>query len=31
VEGPRKAGWQAMQIERPKWDLWTVVRAVTGR
>jgi putative hydrolase of the HAD superfamily len=31
VEGPRKAGWQAMQIERPKRDLWTVVRAVTGR
>jgi len=31
VEGPRKAGWEAMQIERPKRDLWTVVRAVTGR
>jgi putative hydrolase of the HAD superfamily len=31
VEGPRKAGWQAMQIERPKRDLWTAVRAVTGR
>jgi putative hydrolase of the HAD superfamily len=31
VEGPRKAGWQAVQIERPKRDLWTVVRAVTGR
>ena len=31
VEGPRKVGWQAMQIERPKRDLWTVVRAVTGR
>jgi putative hydrolase of the HAD superfamily len=30
VEGPRKAGWQAMQIERPKRDLWTAVRAVTG-
>src|SRR5271155_2527882 len=23
VEGPRKAGWQAVQIERPKRDLWT--------
>jgi putative hydrolase of the HAD superfamily len=31
VEGPRKAGWQAVQIERPKRDLWTAVRAVTGR
>jgi putative hydrolase of the HAD superfamily len=31
VEGPRKAGWQAMQIERPKRDLWSAVRAVTGR
>jgi putative hydrolase of the HAD superfamily len=31
VEGPRKAGWQAMQIERPKKDLWTAVRAVTKR
>jgi putative hydrolase of the HAD superfamily len=31
VEGPKKAGWQAMQIERPKRDLWTAVRAVTKR
>ncbi len=31
VEGPRKAGWQALQIERPKRDLWAAVRAVTGR
>ncbi len=31
VEGPRKAGWQAQQIERPKRDLWTAVRAVTKR
>ena len=31
VEGPRRAGWQAMQIERPKRDLWTAVRAVTKR
>ncbi|HEV3272164.1 MAG TPA: HAD-IA family hydrolase [Candidatus Methylacidiphilales bacterium] len=31
VEGPRKAGWQAMQIERPKRDLWTAVRVATGR
>lgn len=30
VEGPRKAGWQAVQIERPKRDLWAAVRAVTG-
>jgi putative hydrolase of the HAD superfamily len=30
VEGPRKAGWQAAQIERPKRDLWSAVRAVTG-
>jgi putative hydrolase of the HAD superfamily len=31
VEGPRKAGWRAVQIERPKKDLWVAVRAVTGR
>lgn len=31
VEGPRKAGWQAVQIERPKHDLWAAVRAVTKR
>jgi putative hydrolase of the HAD superfamily len=31
VEGPRRAGWQAVQIERPKRDLWSAVRAVTGR
>ncbi len=31
VEGPRKAGWQAAQIERPKRDLWSAVRAVTKR
>jgi putative hydrolase of the HAD superfamily len=31
VEGPRKAGWHAVQIERPKRDLWAAVRAVTGR
>jgi putative hydrolase of the HAD superfamily len=31
VEGPRKAGWQAIQIERPKRDLWAAVRTVTGR
>ncbi|MCE0523293.1 MAG: HAD-IA family hydrolase [Methylacidiphilales bacterium] len=31
VEGPRKAGWQAVQVERPKRDLWMAVRAVTGR
>ena len=31
VEGPKRAGWQAVQIERPKRDLWSAVRAVTGR
>jgi putative hydrolase of the HAD superfamily len=31
VEGPRRAGWQAVQIERPKRDLWATVRAVTKR
>jgi putative hydrolase of the HAD superfamily len=31
VEGPKRAGWQAVQIERPKRDLWAAVRAVTGR
>lgn len=31
VEGPRRAGWQAAQIERPKRDLWTAVRTVTKR
>jgi putative hydrolase of the HAD superfamily len=31
VEGPRKAGWQAIQIERPKRDLWSAVRTVTKR
>jgi putative hydrolase of the HAD superfamily len=31
VSGPKKAGWQAVQIERPKRDLWSAVRAVTKR
>jgi putative hydrolase of the HAD superfamily len=31
IEGPKKAGWSAVQIERPKRDLWAVVRAVGGR
>jgi len=31
IEGPKKAGWQAIQIERPKRDLWAVVRALTGK
>ncbi len=31
VEGPKKAGWQAVQIERPKRDLWAAVRAITKR
>lgn len=31
IEGPRKAGWTAVQVERPKRDLWAVVRAIGGR
>lgn len=31
LEGPRKAGWQAVQIERPKRDLWTAVRTITKK
>jgi putative hydrolase of the HAD superfamily len=31
VEGPKKAGWRAVQIERPKRDLWAAVRAMTGK
>ncbi len=31
INGPKKAGWQALQIERPKKDLWTAVRAVAKR
>ena len=31
IEGPRKAGWKAVQIERPKKDLWAAVRAITGK
>jgi putative hydrolase of the HAD superfamily len=31
VEAPRKAGWRAVQIERPKRDLWAVVAALKGR
>jgi putative hydrolase of the HAD superfamily len=31
VEAPRKAGWQAIQVERPKRDLWAVVKALKGR
>ncbi len=31
LEGPRKAGWKAVQIERPKKDLWAAVRAATGK
>ena len=31
VEGPRKAGWRAVQIERPKRDLWAAVRALSKR
>jgi len=31
VEAPRKAGWKAVQIERPKHDLWATVRALSKR
>ncbi|MCE0498758.1 MAG: HAD hydrolase-like protein [Methylacidiphilales bacterium] len=31
VEEPRRVGWQAVQIERPKRDLWVAVRALNGR
>ena len=31
VDAPRKAGWQGLQIERPKRDLWSVVQALKGR
>jgi putative hydrolase of the HAD superfamily len=31
IEGPKRAGWQTLQIERPKRDLWAAVRAITKR
>lgn len=31
IEAPRKASWQALQIERPKRDLWSVVHALKRR
>jgi putative hydrolase of the HAD superfamily len=31
VEAPRKAGWQVLQIERPKRDLWSIIKALKGR
>lgn len=31
VDAPKKAGWQALQIERPKRDLWAVVSRLKGR
>jgi len=31
IEGPKRAGWQAIQIERPKRDLWAAVRAIAKR
>jgi putative hydrolase of the HAD superfamily len=31
VEAPRKAGWQALQIERPKHDLWSVIHLLKNR
>jgi putative hydrolase of the HAD superfamily len=30
VEAARKAGWEAVLIDRPKFDLWVVVRALSG-
>ena len=30
VEGARKAGWEAVLIDRPKTDLWAAVRALSG-
>lgn len=30
VEGARKAGWEAVLIDRPKSDLWVAVRALSG-
>ena len=29
IEGPRKAGWQTVQVERPKHDLWDVIRVIS--
>ena len=31
VEGPKRAGWNAAQIERPKRDLWQALRTVIKR
>ena len=31
VEGARKAGWEAVLIERPKTDLWAAVKALSGK
>ena len=30
VQGARKAGWDAIWIDRPKTDLWAVVRLISG-
>jgi putative hydrolase of the HAD superfamily len=30
VEAPRRVGWQVLQIDRPKGDLWAVVRSFKG-
>ncbi len=30
VDGARKAGWQAILIDRPKTDLWAAVRLLSG-
>jgi len=31
IEGPKRAGWQTLQVERPKRDLWSAVRAISKR
>lgn len=31
VDAPKKAGWQALQVERPKRDLWAVVPTLKTR
>ena len=30
VDGARKAGWQALHIDRPKTDLWATVKLLSG-
>ena len=30
VDGARKAGWQALHIDRPKTDLWATIKVLSG-